>query len=157
MQVAAQCEELYLFLQDNLGQFTAPLNREIIKKERKTQLPLVSGDNLCLVDYMYEWMLRVGISVTGLEGLFLISCIGGCVAPTLEMMPFNFDQFIYRKEQGILPHSLASFYDALGKLYEIPRIRNCLFRNHIFMNVMEAFIIKMAISGNGKKIVWSII
>jgi len=56
-----------------------------------------------------------------------------------SLMPFNFSQFHSQQENGHLPPSLARFEDALAKVCEIPRIRNCLFRNPIVTNTAQIY------------------
>jgi hypothetical protein len=208
-----------LFLQDHLRDYTNSMNRESGKKDQKggktaPQLPEVSDDRLCLVDYIDEWMIRIGTTVTGLQyknisiddkirytyptrhggygfatlrnqmygayaGSYLealypagldiqgnmiktdfglremsvyfqrtlphrLQRVGRSNAPSLDqfldaMMPFNFDHLHSQNKQRILPDTLESFYEALGKLSEIPRIRNCLFKNHIVLNITKDF------------------
>ena len=56
-----------------------------------------------------------------------------------SMMPFNFTEMRRQRDCSCLPQTLDRFEDALDKVSAIPRIRNCLFTNHIVKEAAKMY------------------
>jgi hypothetical protein len=55
------------------------------------------------------------------------------------MMPFNFAEMLRQRDCRCLPRTLDRFEDALDRISEIPRIRNCLYTNHIVKEAAKMY------------------
>jgi hypothetical protein len=54
-----------IFLKQNLQEFTTLLNQASGNNDVK--LPPLAGTSVCLADYIDNWMLRIGVTVTGIH------------------------------------------------------------------------------------------